>query len=124
GTTLAARLALTDGLAFNVGGGFHHAFPDHGEGFCAIHDVAVGIRKMQQEQRIERAMVIDCDVHDGNGTAAIFGGDQSVFTISIHQFHNYPSEKPPSDIDIHLADGVGDEEYLSKLEDACSKAIA
>jgi acetoin utilization deacetylase AcuC-like enzyme len=123
GTTLAARLALNDGIGFNIGGGFHHAFPGHGEGFCAIHDVAVGIRKMQQERLIERAMVIDCDVHDGNGTAAIFAGDETVFTLSIHQFNNYPSEKPPSDIDINLEDGVGDAEYLERLDEACRKAI-
>ena len=86
GTILAARLALESGIGFNIGGGFHHAYPGHGEGFCAIHDVAVAIRKMQVEQRIEHAMVVDTDVHHGNGTAAIFAGDRSVFTISIHQF--------------------------------------
>ncbi len=119
GTTLAARLALGDGIGFNIGGGFHHAFPGHGEGFCAIHDVAVAIRKLQQEKSIERAMVIDCDVHDGNGTAAIFASDPSVFTLSIHQLHNYPSFKPPSDLDVNLEDGVGDEEYLERLGEAC-----
>ena len=115
GTTLSARLALQEGVAFNVGGGFHHAFAGHGEGFCAINDIAVAIRVMQREGRIERAMVVDCDVHDGNGTAAIFAGDPSVFTISIHQFHNYPAVKPPSTVDMHLPDGVGDEEYLDRL---------
>jgi acetoin utilization deacetylase AcuC-like enzyme len=124
GTTLAARLALPNGIGFNIGGGFHHAFPSHGEGFCAIHDVAVGIRKLQQERLIERAMVIDCDVHHGNGTAAIFAADPAVFTLSIHQFNNYPSEKPPSNIDIHLEDGLGDEEYLERLSDACRTALA
>jgi acetoin utilization deacetylase AcuC-like enzyme len=124
GTTLAARLALADGMGFNIGGGFHHAFPDHGEGFCAIHDVAVGIRKLQQERLIERAMVVDADVHDGNGTAGIFAGDASVFTLSIHQFHNYPAEKPPSTVDIHLKDGVGDNEYLDRLGDACRKGMS
>ena len=123
GTTLAARLALEDGIGFNIGGGFHHAFPAHGEGFCAIHDVAVAIRKLQQEKRIERAMVVDCDVHDGNGTAAIFLGDPSVFTLSVHQFNNYPSVKPPSNIDVNLEDGVGDEEYLELLGTACRKAM-
>jgi acetoin utilization deacetylase AcuC-like enzyme len=123
GTTLAARLAITDGIGFNIGGGFHHAFPDHGEGFCAINDVAVGIRKLQQERLIERAMVVDADVHDGNGTAAIFSDDDSVFTLSIHQFHNYPGVKPPSTVDIHLEDGVGDEEYLQRLGDACRKGV-
>lgn len=115
GTTLAARLALRDGIGFNIGGGFHHAFAGHGEGFCAINDVAVAIRKLQQERLIERAMVVDCDVHDGNGTAAIFAGDPSVFTLSIHQLNNYPSIKPPSNLDIDLPDGVGDEDYLDRL---------
>jgi acetoin utilization deacetylase AcuC-like enzyme len=93
GTTLAARLALTDRIGFNIGGGFHHAFPGHGEGFCAIHDVAVAIRTLQAERLIERAMVLDADVHHGNGTAGIFAIDPSVFTLSIHQFNNYPSER-------------------------------
>jgi acetoin utilization deacetylase AcuC-like enzyme len=115
GTTLAARHALATGVGFNVGGGFHHAFPDHGEGFCAINDVAVAVRRLQHEKSIRRAMVVDCDVHHGNGTAAIFTGDTSVFTLSIHQFNNYPTEKPPSSLDIHLADGIGDAEYLHRL---------
>ena len=123
GTMLAARLALRDRIGFNIGGGFHHAFSGHGEGFCAIHDVAVAIRKLQHEGLIERAMVVDCDVHDGNGTAGIFAGDPSVFTLSIHQLHNYPSIKPPSTIDIDLEDGVGDEEYLEKLAPACQRAM-
>jgi acetoin utilization deacetylase AcuC-like enzyme len=123
GTTLAARLALKSGIGFNIGGGFHHAFPGHGEGFCAIHDVAVAIRKLQSETLIKRAMVVDCDVHDGNGTAAIFTGDATVFTISIHQFNNYPSIKPASTIDIDLEDGVGDDEYLDKLGSAVRKAM-
>ncbi|HVN03426.1 MAG TPA: histone deacetylase [Bryobacteraceae bacterium] len=117
GTILTARLALQNGVGFNVGGGFHHAFPGHGEGFCAINDIAVGIRRLQRDGAIQRAMVVDCDVHHGNGTAGVFAGDPSVFTLSIHQFNNYPSEKPPSSLDIHLADGVGDEEYLHRLGD-------
>jgi len=116
GTTLAGRLALRDQVSVNVGGGFHHAFRDHGEGFCAINDMAVAVRRLQQEGAIQRAMVLDCDVHQANGTATIFAGDASVFTISIHQLDNYPAEKPPSDIDIHLADHTGDEEYLEQLE--------
>jgi acetoin utilization deacetylase AcuC-like enzyme len=115
GTILTARLALESGLAFNIGGGFHHAFRDHGEGFCAINDVAVAVRRLQCDRRIQSAMVVDCDVHHGNGTAAIFGQDQSVFTLSVHQFHNYPAEKPNSTLDIHLPDGAGDEEYLDRL---------
>jgi acetoin utilization deacetylase AcuC-like enzyme len=124
GTTLAARLALKSGIGFNIGGGFHHAFPGHGEGFCAIHDVAVAIRKLQRETLIKRAMVVDCDVHDGNGTAAIFAGDPTVFTISIHQFNNYPSIKPASTLDIDLEDGVGDEQYLAKLREGVRKAMS
>jgi acetoin utilization deacetylase AcuC-like enzyme len=118
GSILAARNALRDRIGFNVGGGFHHAFPSHGEGFCAIHDVAVAIRALQHERLIERALVVDLDVHHGNGTAAIFAGDRSVLTFSMHQFHNYPSQKPDSIIDLHLQDGVEDEEYLSRLGDA------
>ena len=118
GTTLAGRLALDEGVSFNVGGGFHHAFPDHGEGFCAINDIAVAIRKLQHEGKITRAMVVDCDVHHGNGTAAIFAGDRSVFTLSIHQFNNYPARKPPSSVDVHLGDSVSDDEYLERLSAA------
>jgi acetoin utilization deacetylase AcuC-like enzyme len=123
GSILAARNALQDRIGFNIGGGFHHAFPGHGEGFCAIHDVAVAIRALQHDGSIERAMVVDLDVHHGNGTAAIFAGDRSVLTLSMHQFHNYPSEKPDSIIDIHLRDGVKDEEYLSRLNDALAVAL-
>ncbi len=116
GSILAARRALEDGFSANIGGGFHHAYPDHGEGFCVIHDVAVAIRKMQADGAIERAMVVDTDVHQGNGTAAIFGGDETVFTMSIHQEHNYPYPKPPSTVDVNLPDGVGDADYLAILE--------
>jgi len=115
GTTLAGRLALAEGLGFNLGGGFHHGFPDHGEGFCAINDLAVAIRVLQREGVLHRAMVVDCDVHQGNGTAFIFRGDPHVFTLSIHQLHNYPAVKPPSTVDIDLEDCTGDEEYLAKL---------
>jgi acetoin utilization deacetylase AcuC-like enzyme len=124
GTLLAARCALKDGIGFNVGGGFHHAFPDHGEGFCALNDMAVAIRVLQRERVIRKALVVDCDVHQGNGTAVIFAGDPTVFTISIHQFNNYPATKPPSTIDIHLPDGVGDEEYLRKLRDPYLTAVS
>lgn len=123
GTILAARKARECGVGLNLGGGFHHAFPGHGEGFCAIHDVAVAVRKLQQDGVIDRAMVIDCDVHHGNGTAAIFAGDSTVFTMSIHQYRNYPSEKPPSTMDVHLDDGTSDEDYLRRLGDACRTAI-
>lgn len=123
GTTLAARRALADGVAYNVGGGFHHAFPDHGEGFCAIHDVAVAIRSLLRDGLIGRAVVVDCDVHQGNGTAVIFHDDSRVLTLSIHQLHNYPAHKPPSTIDIHLEDGAGDQEYLTRLRDGCEALI-
>jgi acetoin utilization deacetylase AcuC-like enzyme len=124
GTILAARNALRDRIGFNIGGGFHHAFPDHGEGFCAIHDIAIAIRTLQHERLIEKALVVDCDVHHGNGTAAIFAGDPSVLTLSLHQSHNYPSEKPNSVIDIHLADGVEDSEYLDRLNGALKVALS
>jgi acetoin utilization deacetylase AcuC-like enzyme len=124
GSILAAQCALRDGVACNIGGGFHHAYPGHGEGFCAIHDVAVAIRRVQKDGLIERTMVIDTDVHHGNGTAAIFAEDESVFTLSIHQYHNYPQLKPPSDVDIHLENGVGDDEYCERLQEACRKALA
>ncbi|MCU0229286.1 MAG: histone deacetylase [Bryobacterales bacterium] len=123
GSIYAARLAFFHGVAYNVGGGFHHAFPGHGEGFCAINDVAVAIRVLQREGLIRKALVLDADVHQGNGTAAIFAGDPSVFTLSIHQLHNYPAEKPPSTLDIHLEDGVSDVEYLDKLRAAYVPAL-
>ena len=124
GTTLAARLALEDGIGFNIGGGFHHAFRAHGEGFCAINDIAIAVRRLQADGLIRRAMVVDCDVHHGNGTAAVFAGDQSVFTLSIHQFNNYPTEKPLSSLDIHLPDATGDSEYLHRLANGYRAALA
>jgi acetoin utilization deacetylase AcuC-like enzyme len=124
GTILAAGNALRDRIGINLGGGFHHAFPGRGEGFCAIHDVAVAIRALQHGKLIERALVVDCDVHHGNGTAAIFAGDRSVLTLSMHQFANYPSEKPPSVIDIHLRDAVSDDEYLERLRGALKVAMS
>jgi acetoin utilization deacetylase AcuC-like enzyme len=124
GSILAGRLALEDGAAVNVGGGFHHAYPDHGEGFCVLNDFAVAIRRLQKDKTIDRAMTVDCDVHQGNGTAAIFGGDHTVFTLSIHQENNYPYPKPPSSLDINLRDGVGDEEYLSELAQGLDSALA
>ena len=124
GSILAGRLALEDGVAVNVGGGFHHAYPDHGEGFCVLNDFAVAIRHLQKDETIDRAMTVDCDVHQGNGTAAIFGGDHTVFTLSIHQENNYPYPKPPSSLDINLRDGVGDEEYLKELAQGLDRALA
>ena len=124
GSILAGRLALQDGVCANIGGGFHHAYPDHGEGFCALNDFAVGIRRLQVDKVIERAMTVDCDVHHGNGTAAIFAGDQSVFTLSIHQLNNYPYPKPASTLDINLHDGVEDAEYLDELGKGLDQALA
>ena len=124
GTILAARNALRDRIGFNIGGGFHHAFPDHGEGFCAINDIAIAIRALQHDHVIERVLVVDCDVHHGNGTAAIFAGDKSVLTLSLHQFNNYPSEKPPSTLDVNLPDGVEDAEYLDRLGGALKVAMS
>ena len=124
GSILAAQLSLKDGVAVNIGGGFHHAYPDHGEGFCVIHDVAIAIRRLQRDKTIARAMTVDVDVHHGNGTAAIFKADPTVFTVSIHQVNNYPNPKPPSSMDINLEDGVEDEEYIAALEDALDKSFA
>lgn len=115
GTILTSRCALEHGLAVHLGGGFHHAFPDHGEGFCLLNDTAVAVEKLKREGRIHRAMIVDCDLHQGNGTAAIFAGRSEVFTFSIHQMDNYPAEKPPSSLDIGLWAGDGDAEYLSAL---------
>ncbi|MGH9680481.1 MAG: histone deacetylase family protein [Candidatus Acidiferrales bacterium] len=117
GSTLAGRNALRDGFSANLSGGFHPAYPGHGEGFCMLHDVAIAIRSLQASRAIRTAMVVDTDVHQGNGTAAIFGDDETVFTLSIHQENNYPLPKPPSDEDIGLPDGTRDLEYNDALEE-------
>ena len=122
GTILACHLALEDGICLHIGGGFHHAFADHGEGFCYVNDVAVGIRKLQQEKKVERIAVIDCDLHQGNGTAKIFQGDETVFTFSIHQEHLYPI-KEESDWDIGLDDYASDATYIHYLRSAVPKII-
>lgn len=122
GTAAACRLALEDGISMHIGGGFHHAFADHGEGFCYVNDIAIGIRKMQQEKRIVRAAVIDCDLHQGNGTARIFHGDASVYTFSIHQEHLYPV-KEESSWDIGLDDETGDEVYIDHLARAVPRIL-
>ena len=117
GTILACERAVTDDTAaLNLGGGFHHAFPDHGEGFCFINDVAVAIRSLQHRQLIRRAAVVDCDLHQGNGTAAIFAADPDVFTFSIHQEALYPVPKQRSDLDVGLPRFTDDEAYLAHLE--------
>ena len=115
GTVEAARDALEEGLGLNLAGGTHHAFPGHGEGFCVFNDVAVAIRLLQHEGRITRAAVVDLDVHQGNGTAAIFAADADVFTFSIHGARNYPFRKEQSGLDIELDDGCDDAGYLGAL---------
>lgn len=124
GTIETCRRALADGVCVNLGGGFHHAFPDHGEGFCMLNDVAIAIRALQKEDRIQAVMTVDCDVHHGNGTAEIFHADPTVFTLSIHQFNNYPAIKPPSNLDIHLEDGAKDTEYLDELAHGLTRSLA
>jgi acetoin utilization deacetylase AcuC-like enzyme len=123
GTILAGQCALRDGFGSNLSGGFHHAYPGHGEGFCAINDVAVGIRKLQADGSVKKAIVVDTDVHHGNGTAAIFRNDSTVFTISIHQESNYPAHKPPSSVDLNMDDRADDEEYLSALIPTVQQAL-
>jgi acetoin utilization deacetylase AcuC-like enzyme len=116
GATIAASdAALTDGCSANLAGGTHHAFADRGEGYCVFNDVAVAIRRLQQTRGIRRAAVVDCDVHQGNGTAAIFDGDRDVFTCSLHGAKNYPFKKERSDLDVELEDGTADEPYLGAL---------
>ncbi|MFQ5637616.1 MAG: histone deacetylase [bacterium] len=120
GTILSCREALKSGWAVHIGGGFHHAFAARAEGFCYINDLAVAVIASQHESAIEKAAVIDCDLHQGNGTAAIFQGDESVYTFSMHQRDLYPV-KEKSDLDIHLPNGVDDDEYLAHLESAIPK---
>ncbi len=115
GTILAGRTALEDGLCVHIGGGFHHAFADHGEGFCVLNDIAVAIERLRRSGAVERAMVVDCDLHQGNGTAAIFSGREDVFTFSIHQMDIYPAEKSTSTLDVGLWTGDGDERYLAEM---------
>ena len=118
GTVLASEAALAEGLGGNLAGGTHHAFADHGEGFCVLNDVAVAIRKLQHEGRCQRALIIDLDVHQGNGTAKIFENDERVFTFSMHGERNYPAQKMCSSLDVGLPDGTGDERYLESLQQA------
>lgn len=123
GTIHASRFALDDGLSVQLGGGFHHAFPGHGEGFCLFNDVAVAVRVLQRDGKVRRAAVVDLDVHHGNGTAAIFAGDPDVFTLSLHQERNYPAEKPPGSLDVGLDDGTNDEQYLDRLRRALPRVV-
>jgi acetoin utilization deacetylase AcuC-like enzyme len=124
GTLLAARAALSDGAAIHLGGGFHHASSARAEGFCYVNDVAVAIRTLQKEGAVRRAAVVDLDVHQGNGTARIFAGDGSVFTLSLHQENNYPEPKATSDLDVGLADGTGDDAYDEALVRALDRVWA
>jgi acetoin utilization deacetylase AcuC-like enzyme len=124
GTIAAARHALVHGLAMNLAGGTHHAFADHGEGFCVFNDVAVAIRLLQREGLLRRAAVVDLDVHQGNGTHAIFAGDPDVFTFSMHGGRNYPFHKVAGTLDVELADGTGDEVYLGELASALPRVLA
>lgn len=117
GAILAGRLALRDGCAIALSGGFHHAFADHGEGFCLVNDVAIAIAALRAASLIRRAAVLDLDVHQGNGTAAILGADPQAFTVSLHQQRLYPAIKPESHLDVGLADGIGDADYLRALEE-------
>lgn len=123
GTVNAAWMALEDGIAANLAGGTHHAFPGHGEGFCVLNDVGVAVRTLRRAGWIERALVVDLDVHQGNGTAAVFADDELTFTFSMHGEHNYPYRKTPSDMDVALADGVTDDEYLSRLDEGLRVAL-
>ncbi|QDD64076.1 histone deacetylase [Herbaspirillum seropedicae] len=119
GATIAAcRAAFSEGVAVNLAGGTHHAYGDHGAGFCVFNDAAIAARLMQAERRAARVAIVDLDVHQGNGTAAILARDDSVFTLSLHGQNNYPFEKEQSDLDVALPDGVGDGDYLCALQQA------
>ena len=124
GATLAAcRAAFAEGISANLAGGTHHAFRDRGEGFCVFNDAAVAARAMQAEGRAQRVLIVDCDVHQGNGTASILRGDNSIFTFSIHGARNFPFEKEISDLDIELPDGCNDDAYLLQLDHGLDTAF-
>ncbi len=123
-TICACRSALDEGVAVNLAGGTHHAFRDHGEGYCVFNDSAVAARAMQDEGRVRRVVILDCDVHQGNGTAAILAGDRSIFTFSVHGAKNFPFHKEQSDLDLELLDGTGDAAYLDAVEEGARRAIA
>ena len=123
GTIIAAQSALDDGIASNLAGGTHHAYPDHGEGYCVLNDIAIATRVLHRDGLAERIAIIDCDVHQGNGTAAIFQNDPDVFTFSMHGEKNFPARKEQSKLDINLPSGVGDEEYLTILRNHIPKIL-
>lgn len=122
GTCIAVERALKDGCSVHIGGGWHHAFRSHAEGFCYVNDIALALKRAQRDGIVQRAAVVDCDLHQGNGTAKIFQSDPAVFTFSIHQERNYPV-KETSDLDIGLEDGTGDEEYNSLLADTLQEIL-
>jgi len=124
GTAQAARLALAHGAAAHLGGGLHHAYAGHAEGFCYLNDLAVAARAVRHEGLARRVAVVDLDVHQGNGTAHIFRDDPDVFTLSVHQEHNYPVPKERGDLDVGLEDGTGDEDYLAALAPALERVWA
>jgi acetoin utilization deacetylase AcuC-like enzyme len=123
-TIEACRAALAEGVGVNLGGGTHHAFRDHGEGYCVFNDSAIAALAMQAEGRARRVAILDCDVHQGNGTASILAGDPTVFTFSIHAAKNFPFRKEASDIDIELPDGTADADYLDALEQGICRALS
>lgn len=124
GTLNAARWALREGVGSNLAGGTHHAFADRGEGFCVLNDVAIAIRVLRRDGLIERAAIVDCDVHQGNGTATIFAGDASVFTFSMHGAKNYPLFKARSTLDVEMPDGTTDEVYVKTLAEHLPRIFA
>ena len=124
GTVEASRHAIEHGIAMNLAGGTHHAFPSHGEGFCVFNDVAIAIRSLQRDGRIERAAIVDLDVHQGNGTHEIFGDDERVFTFSMHGGKNYPFHKVPGRLDVELADRTGDDDYLALLGESLPRVLS
>jgi len=124
GTIAACRTALEEGIAVNLAGGTHHACRDHGEGYCIFNDSAIAARAMQAEGHVHRVVVLDCDVHQGNGTASILADDPTIFTFSIHGAKNFPFRKSKSDLDIELEDGTGDTVYLDMLEEGVQRALA
>lgn len=123
GTIAACRAALCEGVAVSLAGGTHHAFRDHGQGFCVFNDGVIAARTMQAQGLAERVLIIDCDVHQGNGTAAILADDPTIFTFSIHGARNFPFRKELSDLDVELEDGAGDAEYLVALEEGLRRSL-